>query len=96
MNSGEQRLPAEAIATDRQSQLRPRSRSRSSRAISGADSNNSLNDSPRNNSNAFEFKQGPLLEPPPSESMPPVDQGSLRVSPTHFSHNDDSDSSVDT
>ena len=28
--------------------------------------------------------------------MPTVDQGTLRVSPTHFSHNDDSDSSVDS
>ena len=46
MNSGEQRLPAEAIPTDRQSPLRPLSRSQSSRAISGAGSNNALNDSP--------------------------------------------------
>ena len=28
--------------------------------------------------------------------MPTVDLGTLRVSPTHFSHNDDSDSSVDS
>ena len=28
--------------------------------------------------------------------MPTVDQGTLRVSPTHFSHNDESDSSVDS
>ena len=28
--------------------------------------------------------------------MPTVDQGTLRVSPTRFSHNDDSDSSVDS
>ena len=97
MNSGDQRLPAEAIPTDRQSPLRPLSRSQSSHAISGAGSNNSLHDSPRKISNAFEFKrQGPLLAPQPTEAMPTVDQGTLRVSPTHFSHNDDSDSSVDS
>ena len=56
MNSGEQRLPAEAIPTDRQSLLRPLSRSLSSHSISGAVSNTSLNDSPRNNTNAFEFE----------------------------------------
>ena len=61
MNSGELRLPAEAIPIDRQSPLRPLSRSQSSHAISGAGSHNSLNDSPRNISNAFEFEQGPLL-----------------------------------
>ena len=97
MNSGEQRLPAEAKPTDRRSPLRPLSRSQSSRAISGAGSNNSLNDSPRKNSHAFEFeRQGPLLAPQSTEVMPTVDQGTLRVSPTHFSHNDDSDSSVDS
>ena len=97
MNSGEQRLPAEAIPTDRQSPLRPPSRSQSSRAISGAGSNNSLNDSPRKLCNAFEFeRQGPLLAPQSTEAMPTVDQGTLRVSPTHFSHNDDCDSSVDS
>ena len=96
MNSGELRLPAEAIPTDRQSPLRPLSRSQSSHAISGAGSHNSLNDSPRNTSNAFEFEQGPLLAPQSTEAMPTVDQGTLRVSPTHFSHNDDSDSSVDS
>ena len=37
-NSGEQRLPAEAIPTDRQSPLRPLSRSPSSHAISGTGS----------------------------------------------------------
>ena len=36
MNSGEQRLPAEAIPTERQSPLRPLPRSQSSHAISGA------------------------------------------------------------
>ena len=36
MNSGERRLPAEAIPTDRQSPLRPLSRSQNSHAISGA------------------------------------------------------------
>ena len=97
MNSGEQSLPAEAIPTDRQSPLRPLSRSQSSHAISGADSNNSLNDSPRTSSNAFEFeRQRPLLAPQSTEAMPTVDQGTLRVSPTHFSHNDDSGSSVDS
>ena len=96
MNSGEQRLPAEAIPTDRQSPLRPLSRSQSSRAISGAGSHNSLNDSPRNFSNALEFEQGPLLAPQSTEAMPTLDQGTLRVYPTHFSHNDDSDSSVDS
>ena len=96
MNSGEQRLPAEAIPTDRQSPLRPLSRSQSSHANSGAFSNNSLNDSSRNISNAFEFEQGPLLAPQSTEAMPTVDQGTLRVSPTCFSHNDDSDSSVDS
>ena len=95
MNSGEQRLPAEAIPTDRQSPLRPLSRSQSSRAISGAGSNNSLNDCPRKICYAFEFeRQGPLLAPQSTEAMPTVHQGTLRVSPTHFSHNDDSDSSV--
>ena len=96
MNSGEQRLPAEAIPTDQQSPLCPFSRSQSFQAISGAWSNNSLNDSPRNSSNAIEFEQGPLLEPQSSEFMPPVDQGNLRVFPTRLSHNADSDSSVDT
>ena len=57
MNSGEQRLPAEAIRTDWQSPLRLISRSPCSRAISGAGSNNSLNDSPRNISNAFDFER---------------------------------------
>ena len=38
LNSGEQRLPAEAIPTDRQSPLRRLSRSQSSRAICGAGS----------------------------------------------------------
>ena len=96
MNSGEQRLPAEAIPTDRQSPLRPLSRSQSSRAISGAVFNTSLNDFPRNKANAFEFEQGPLLAPQPTEVMPTVDQGTLRVSPTLFSQIDDSDSSVDS
>ena len=96
MNSGEQRLPAEAKPTDRQRPLRPLSRSQSSHAISGAVFNTSLNESPRNNANAFEFEQGPLLAPQSTEAMPTVDQGTLRVSPTHFSHNDDSDSSVDS
>ena len=96
MNSGEQRLPAEAIPTDRQSPLRPLSRSQSSHAIIGAGSDNFLNDSPRNISNAFEFqRQGPHLAPQSTEAMPTVDQGTLRVSQTRFSHNDDSDSSVD-
>ena len=96
MNSVKQRLPAEAIPTDRQSPVRLLSRSQSSHAISGAGSHNSLNDSPKNNSNAFEFeRQGPLLEPPSKKAMPTVDQGTLRVSQTRFSHNDDSNSSVD-
>ena len=80
MNSGEQRLPAEAMLTDRQSPWRPLSRLQSSHAISGTGSNNSLNDSPRNISNAFEFEQGPLLAPQSTEAMPTVDQGTLRVS----------------
>ena len=46
--------------------------------------------------NAFEFEQGPLLAPQSTEAMPTVDQGTLRVSQTHFSHNDNSDSSVDS
>ena len=96
MTSGEKRLPAEAIPTDRQSPLRPLSRSQSSHAISGAGSHTSLNDSPRNISNAFEFEQGPLLAPQSTEAMPTVDQGTLRVSQTRFIHNDDSDSSVDS
>ena len=95
-SSGEQRLPAEAIPTDRQSPLRPLSRSESSHAISGTASNNSLRDSPTNIYHSFEFEQGPLLEPQSSEFMPPVDQGNLRVFPTRLSHNADSDSSVDT
>ena len=57
MNSGEQRLPAEATPTDRQSPLRPLSRSQSSRAFSGAGSNNSLKDSPRKICIAFEFER---------------------------------------
>ena len=97
MNSGKQRLPAEAIPTDRQSPLRPLSRSQSSLKFSGAGSNKSLNDSPSNVPKAFEFeRQGQLLAPQSTEAMPTVDQGTLRVSPTHFSHNDDSDSSVDS
>ena len=96
MNSSEQRLPAEAIPTDRQYPLRPFSRSQSSHAISGADSHNSLNDSPRNISNPSEIEQRPLLEPQSSEFMPPIDQGNLRVFPTRLSHKAGSDSSVDT
>ena len=96
MNSGEQRLPAEAIPTDRQSPLRPLSGSQNSHAISGASSHSSLNDSPRNISHEFEFEQGLLLAPQSTEAMPTVDQGTLRVSPTHFSHNDESDNSVDS
>ena len=97
MNSGEQRLPAEALPTDRQYPLGPLSRSQNSRALSGAGSNNSLNESPRTISNAFEFeRQGPLSAPQSTEAMPTVDQGTLRVSQTRVSHNDDSDSSVDT
>ena len=97
MNSGEQNLPAEAIPSDRQSPLRPPSRSQSSRAISGAGFKNSLNDSPRNISSTFEFEpQGPLLAPQSTEAMPTVDQGTLRVSQTRFSHNDDSDSTVNS
>ena len=96
MNSGEQRPPAQAIHTDRQSPLRPLSRSQSFHAISGAGSNNSLNDSPRNISIVFDFEQGPLLAPQSTEAMPTVDQGTLRVSETRFSHNDDSDSSLDS
>ena len=96
MNSGEQRLPAEAIPTDRQSPLRPLSRSQSSYAISSAGSNKSLSDSPRNISNVFEFEQEPLLQPQSSESMPPVDQGNLRVFSTRLSRNADSDISGDS
>ena len=96
MNSGEQRLPAEAIPTNRQSPLRPLSPPQSSHEISGAGPNHSLNDSPTNVSNEFEFEQGPLLASQSTEAMPTVDQGTLRVSPTHFSHIDDSDSSVDS
>ena len=56
-----------------------------------------MNDSPRNISNAFEFeRQGPLLAPQSTEAMPTVDQGTLRVSPTLFSHNDNSKNSVDS
>ena len=77
MNSGEHRLPAEALPTDRQSALRPLSRSQSSDANNGAGSNESLNDSPRNISNAFEFEQGPLQAPQFTEAMPTVDQGTL-------------------
>ena len=97
MNLGEQRLPAKAIPTDRQSPLRPLSRPQRSHEISGAGSNKSLNDSPNNVSKAFEFeRQGQLLARQSTEAMPTVDQGTLRVSSTHFSHNDDSDSSVDS
>ena len=93
MNSGGQRLPAEAIPTDRQPPLRPLSRSHSSHAISGAGSHNSLNASPRTISTAFEFEsQGPFLALQSTEAMPTVDQGTLRVSQTRFSHNDNSDS----
>ena len=95
-NSGKQRLPPEAIPTDRQSPLRLLSRSHSSHTISGAGSHNSLNDLPRNSYNAFEFEQGPLLAPQPTEAMPTVDQGTLKVSQTLFSHNDNSDNSVDS
>ena len=97
MNSGEQRPPAEAMPTDRQSPLRPLSPPQSSHEISGAGSNKSLNDSPSNVFKAFEFdRQGPLLAPQSTEAMPTNDQGTLRVSQTHFSHNDDSDRSVDS
>ena len=96
MSSGEQRLPAEALPTDRQSPLRPLSRSQSSHALSGAGSHNSLNDSSRNISHEFEFEQGPPLAPQSIEAMPIVDQGTRRVSSTRFSHNDDSDNSVDS
>ena len=40
--------------------------------------------------------QGPLLAPQSTEAMPIVDQGTLRLSPTRFSHIDDSDSSADS
>ena len=94
---GEQRLPAEAIPSDRQSPLNPPSSSQSSRAIIGAGSNNSLTESPRNIFNAFEFeRRGPRLASASTEAMPTVDQVTLRVSRTHFSHNDDSGSSFDT
>ena len=97
MYSGEQRLPAEAIPTDRHSPLRPLSRSQSSHAIIGAGSDNSLNDSPRNILNAFEFqRQGPLLAAQSTKAMPTVDQGTLRVYQNRFSHNVDSDSSTDS
>ena len=96
MNSGEQRLPAESKPTDRQPALRPFSRSQSSHAISGAGSNNSLNDPPRNISDAFESEHGTILAPQSPESMPPFDQGNLRVFPTRLSHNADSDNSVDS
>ena len=92
MNSREQRLPAEAIPTDWQSPLCPPSRSQSSHDISGA--HKSLTDSPRNISNASEFEQGPLLALQSTDAMPTVDQDTLRVSQTRFSHSDDSDSSV--
>ena len=96
MNSSEQKLPVEAIPIDRQSPLRPVSRSQCSHAISGAGSNSFLNESPRNLSNTFEFEQGPHLAPKSTEAMRTVDQGTLRISRTRFSHNDDSDSSVDS
>ena len=96
MNSGEQKLPAEAIPTDRESPLRPLSPSQSSHAISGAGSNNSLNESPRSLSNTFEFEEGQLLDSPSSESMPHIDQGNLRLFPTSLSHSADSHSSIDT
>ena len=92
MNSSEQKLPAEAKPTDRQSPLRPVSHSQSSHAISGAGSNNSLNEFPRILSNIFEFEQVPQLAPQSTVAMPTVDQGTLRVSQTRFSHIDDSDS----
>ena len=80
MNSGEQRLPVEEIPTDRKSPLLPLSRSQSSHAVSGAGSNNSLKDSPRNISNEIEFeRQGTLLAPQSSEAMPTVDQGTLSL-----------------
>ena len=96
MNSGEQRPAAEALPSDWQSPLRPLSQSRSSHSISGTCSNNSLNDSPRNLSNAFEFEQEPHLAPQSSEAMPTVHQGTLRVSPRRLSQNEDNDNSVDS
>ena len=80
VNSGEQSLPAETIPTDQHTPLRPLSRSQSSHAISGACSKYSLNDSLINFSNAFEFEQGPLLEPQFLASMHRVDQGNPKVS----------------
>ena len=97
MISGEQKLPAEAVPTDRQSPLRSLSRLQSSHGISGAGSINFLNNSQRNISNAFEFeRQGPQLAPQFAEAMPTDDHGTLRVSQTRFSHSVDSDSSVDS
>ena len=96
MKSRELRLPAEAIPADRQSPLRPLSRSQSSHAISGVGSSNSANDSSKNFSIAFKFEQGPLLEPQSSEFMPSVDQGTISVSQSRFSQNKVSDSSVDS
>ena len=55
-----------------------------------------MNASPRNISKEFEFEQGPLLAPQSTEAMPTVDQGTLKASLTRFSHNDDSDSLVDS
>ena len=95
LNSGEQRLPAEAIPTDRQSPLRSLSRLQSTHATSSACFNSFLNDSSRSISNTFTFEQGPLLEPQSSESMPPVDQSNPRLLATRLSQNADSDSSDD-
>ena len=97
MNSGEERLPAEAIPADRQSPLRPLSRSQSSHAIRGAGFT-TLSMTPRETflMHLSSSNTGPFLAPQFTEAMPTVDQGTLRVSPTHFSHNDDSDSSVDS
>ena len=95
MKSGGQKLPAEAITTDRKSPLRPLSHLQSSHAISSAGSESSLNDSPRNISNAFEVERGPLLEPQSSEFMPPVDQGNITVFPNRLKYKADGDNSVD-
>ena len=96
MNSAAQRLPAEAIPTDRLSPLRPISLGQSSHANSSVGSNSVLIDSTRNKYNKFEFEQGTLLEPQSLVFMPPVDQGNLTVLRIRLSHNAESNRSLDS
>ena len=96
--SAKRRLSAEATPTHRQLPQLLLSHWSSLNNSSSDGSNSFLNHSDAliQHHHAFESEPGPLLTPHFSETMPTVDQGTLRVSPARFSHNDDSDGSADS